>query len=119
MKKKVSLFLLFFTLFQFNLKAQAIEKIGKLNEETKKVILIYGSPDCHYCTDTKNILIENKIDFIFYDIDTDKAALNEMLAKLRKANINTNNLGIPVIDKYGEVFTNNTAFDDFIKKIIP
>jgi glutaredoxin 3 len=119
MKKIIGLFLLFFTLFQFNLNAQAIAKTGKLDVETKKVILIYGSPDCHYCTDTKNILIENKIDFIFYDIDTDKAALNEMLAKLRKANINTNNLGIPVIDKYGEVFSNNTAFDDFIKKLIP
>jgi glutaredoxin 3 len=119
MKKIVCLFLLFFTLFQFNLNAQAVAKPEKLDEKTKKAILIYGSPDCHYCTDTKNILIENKIDFIFYDIDTDKAALNEMLAKLRKANINTNNLGIPVIDKYGEVFSNNTAFDDFIKKITP
>jgi glutaredoxin 3 len=119
MKRITYLFLLFFSLFQFNLNAQAIAKAEKLDQETKKVILIYGSPDCHYCIDTKNILIENKIDFIFYDIDTDKAALNEMLAKLRKANINTNNLGIPVIDKYGEVFSNNTAFDDFIKKLIP
>jgi glutaredoxin 3 len=118
MKKIVYLFLLFFTLFQFNLKAQAISKQGKLDEKTKKAILIYGSPDCHYCIETKNILIKNKIDFIFYDIDTDKAALNEMLAKLRKANINTNNLGIPVIDKYGEIFSNNTAFDDFIKQLI-
>jgi len=119
MKKIFGFFLLIFALSQFNLNAQAIVKTGKLDEGTKKAILIYGSPDCHYCTDTKNILIENKIDFIFYDIDTDKAALNEMLAKLRKANINTNNLGIPVIDKYGEVFSNNTAFDDFIKKLIP
>ena len=48
-----------------------------------------------------------------------KDALNEMLAKLKKANISTNNLGIPVIDKYGELFSNNTTFDDFIKKLIP
>ena len=119
MKKTVYLFLLFFTLFQINLNAQAIAEPEKSNEKAKKIILIYGSPNCHYCTDTKNILIENKIDFIFYDIDTDKGALNEMLAKLRKANINTNNLGIPVIDKYGEIFSNNTTFDDFIKKLIP
>lgn len=119
MKKIAGLFLLFFTLFQFNLNAQAIVKKEKLDEETKKVILIYGSPDCHYCTDAKNTLIEHKIDFIFYDIDADKAALNEMLTKLRKTNINTNNLGIPVIDKYGEIFSNNTTFDDFIKKLIP
>jgi len=114
MKKITYLLLFFFAFFQFNLNAQAIAK----PEETKKVIIIYGSPDCHYCTDTKNILIENKIDFIFYDIDTDKVALDEMLAKLRKANISTTNLGIPIIDKYGELFSNNTTFDDFLKKLI-
>lgn len=119
MKKVAYLFLLFSLLFQFNLNAQAITKPEKKDEKTKKVILIYGSPDCHYCMDTKNILIENKIDFIFYDIDTDKVALNEMLAKLKAAKISTNNLGIPVIDKYGELFSNNTTFDDFIKKLIP
>lgn len=118
MKKIIYLFLLFFAFFQFNLNAQAIVKPEKTIEKTKKVILIYGSPDCHYCTDAKNLLIENKIDFIFYDIDTDKVALNEMLAKLKKANISTNNLGIPVIDKYGELFSNNTTFDDFLKKLI-
>jgi glutaredoxin len=118
MKKNIYLFLLFVTLFQFNLNAQDIEKPKKTDEKPKKAILIYGSPDCHYCNDAKNILIENKIDFVFYDIDTDKVALNEMLAKLKKANISTNNLGIPVIDKYGEVFSNNTTFDDFIKKLI-
>jgi hypothetical protein len=42
-----------------------------------------------------------------------------MLAKLRKSNINTNNIGIPVIDKDGKLFSNNTTFDDFIKKLIP
>jgi hypothetical protein len=41
-----------------------------------------------------------------------------MLAKLKKANISLNNLGIPVIDKYGEIFTNNANFDDFLKKLI-
>lgn len=119
MKKIVYLFLLFFVFFHFNLNAQTIAAPVKFDEKTKKVILLYGSPDCHYCTDTKNILIKNQIDFIFYDIDTDKAALNEMLAKLRKSNINTNNIGIPVIDKDGKLFSNNTTFDDFIKKLIP
>jgi len=114
MKKITFLFLLFFAFFQFNLNAQAIAK----PEKTKKAIIIYGSPDCHYCTDAKNILIENKIDFIFYDIDTDKVALNEMLAKLKAAKISTSGLGIPVIDKYGEIFSNNANFDDFLKKLI-
>ncbi len=118
MKKVAYLFFLFFMLFQFNLNAQTIAKPEKKDEKTKKVILIYGSPDCHYCMDTKNILIENKIDFIFYDIDTDKVALNEMLAKLKAAKISTSGLGIPVIDKYGEIFSNNANFDDFLKKLI-
>jgi len=118
MKKIAYLISLFFILFQFNLNAQTIAKPEKLDEKIKKIILIYGSSNCHYCTDAKNILIENKIDFVFYDIDTDKVALDEMLAKLRKANISTNNLGIPVIDKYGEIFSNNANFDDFLKKLI-
>jgi len=118
MKKITYLFLLFFALFQYNLNAQTIAKSEKTVEKTKKVILIYGSPDCHYCTDAKNLLTENNIDFIFYDIDTDKVALNEMLTKVKKANISTNNLGIPVIDKYGEIFSNNANFDDFLKKLI-
>ncbi len=114
MKKITFLFILFFAFFQSNLNAQIIAK----PEKSKKVIIIYGSPDCHYCTDTKNILIENKIDFIFFDIDTDKVALNEMLAKLKAAKISTTGLGIPVIDKYGEIFSNNANFDDFLKKLI-
>lgn len=118
MKKIICLFLLFFGLNQFNLNAQTIAYPEKLVQKTKKVILIYGSPDCHYCTDAKNLLIENKIDFIFYDIDTDKVALNEMLAKLKAAKISTSGLGIPVIDKYGEIFSNNANFDDFLKKLI-
>ena len=117
MKKIVYLFSLFLVLFQLNLSAQTIAKSEKL-DKTKTPILIYGSPDCHYCTDAKKLLIEKKIDFIFYDIDNNKEALNEMLAKLKEAKISTLGLGIPVIDKYGEMFSNNTNFDDFLKKLI-
>ena len=115
MKKTTSLFLLLFALFQYNLNAQATTKPEK---KDKKTILIYGSPDCHYCTDAKNILLENKIDFIFYDIDTNKVALNEILTKLKLAKISTSELGIPVIDKYGEIFSNNGNFNEFLKKLI-
>ena len=118
MKKITYLLLFFFAFFQFNLNAQAEIKPEKKVETTKKVIFVYGSADCHYCTDAKNILIKNKIDFIFYDIDTDKVALNEMLTKLKAAKISTSGLGIPVIDKYGEIFSNNANFDDFLKKLI-
>jgi glutaredoxin 3 len=118
MKKLTFLFLFFNLMFQFNLSAQAIVKSENSIEKTKKIIFIYGSADCHFCIATKQKLIENKIDFVFYDIDTDKVALSEMLTKLKNANISTNNLGIPVIDKYGEIFTNNADFNDFLIKIV-
>ena len=60
-----------------------------INKE-KKVIMVYGSPDCHHCIDTKKFLTENKIEFVFYDIDSDRNALNEMLAKLKAAKISAN-----------------------------
>ena len=117
MKNSLYLLVFFISCFQFNLRAQEPIKLQNKDSIIKKTIIIYGSPDCHYCTIAKNSLIENKVDFIFYDIDTDKEALNEMLAKLRKANISVSNLGIPVIDKYGELFSNNTNFEDFLKRL--
>jgi glutaredoxin len=83
----------------------------------KKVMIVYGSDECHHCTDTKKYLKENNIDFVFFDIDKNQEALKEMLFKLKKANISTNNLSIPVIDKQGVIFTNNIPFEEFLKKL--
>jgi len=83
----------------------------------KKVMLVYGSDACHHCTDTKKYLKENNIEFLFYDIDKSQEALKEMLFKLKNANISTNNLSIPVIDKDGVIFTNNIPFEEFLKKL--
>jgi hypothetical protein len=44
-------------------------------------------------------------------------ALNEMLAKLNNAKMSTNNLQIPVVDKYGFMYVNTSDFKDFIKKV--
>ena len=115
MRKFVFIIVLF--VLHGNANAQTNPKSEPVVEKTKTIIL-YGSPDCHYCIASKNLLIEHKIPFVFFDIDANKEALNEMLAKLKKANISLNNLGIPVIDKYGEIFTNNSNFDDFLKKLI-
>lgn len=108
MKKISFLFLFFFGLLNHSLMAQ---------EVSKKTIIIYGSDECHHCTDTKAYLKERKIDFVFYDIDKNPTALQEMLHKLRKANISLSNLGIPVVDKYGTLFTNNGDFQEFLKKL--
>ena len=41
-----------------------------------------------------------------------------MYVKLRKANISTSNFQIPVIDKYGEIITNDySTFEMFLSKI--
>ena len=82
-----------------------------------KVMIVYGSDECHHCIDTKKYLKENHIEFVFYDIDKNPQALQEMLFKLKKANISANNLSIPVIDKQGVIFTNNIPFEEFLKKL--
>lgn len=107
--KKILLLLFFFTAFiPSQLHAQEI---------SKKAIIIYGSDDCHHCIDTKAYLKKNNIEFVFFDIDKNVAALKEMLAKLKNAGISTSNLGIPVIDKQGVIFTNNGVFEEFLKKL--
>ena len=40
-----------------------------------------------------------------------------MLTKLRNADISTSNLGIPVVDKKGVLFSNNGDFKEFLKKL--
>ena len=84
---------------------------------SKKTIIIYGSDECHHCIETKAFLKEKKIDFVFYDIDKNPVALQEMLLKLRQANISTSNLGIPVVDKNGKLFSNVGDFQEFLKKL--
>jgi glutaredoxin 3 len=107
--KKILLLLFFFTAFiPSQLHAQ---------EKSKKAIIVYGSNDCHHCIDTKAYLKKNNIEFVFFDIDKNVAALKEMLAKLKNAGISTSNLGIPVIDKQGVIFTNNGVFEEFLKKL--
>ncbi|MFY8069195.1 MAG: glutaredoxin family protein [Flavobacterium sp.] len=108
MKKISLLFLLFFGLLNHSLMAQ---------EVSKKTIIIYGSDECHHCIETKAFLKEKKIEFVFYDIDKNPVALQEMLLKLRQANISTSNLGIPVVDKNGKLFSNVGDFQEFLKKL--
>ena len=80
-------------------------------------VIIYGSDECHHCTDTKAFLTQNNISFDFFDIDKNPEALKEMLQKLKSANISIQNLGIPVVDKNGIIFTNNGLFEEFLQKL--
>lgn len=115
MKKSIALLLFLMFSISHGLLAQASQTTATKPE--KKVMIVYGSDECHHCTDTKKYLKENNIEFVFYDIDKNQEALKEMLFKLKNANISTNNLSIPVIDKQGVIFTNNIPFEAFLKKL--
>ena len=54
MKKLVVVLFFFTALFQTNVFAQ---------ETSKKVMVVYGSDQCHHCLDTKEYLKKNNIDF--------------------------------------------------------
>lgn len=113
MKKSIQLIVFILFLGSYNVVwAQSSET----NSE-KKALIIYGSDDCHHCIDTKAFLKKNNIEFVFYDIDKNPEALQEMLVKVRSKNISTSNLGIPVVDKDGELFSNNGNFDEFLLKL--
>ncbi len=83
----------------------------------QKHIVVYGSDTCHYCIDTKTYLKAQKIAFTYFDIDKNKAKEQEMLVKLKKAKIDVSNLNLPVIDKGGEIFTNEKDFEKFLERI--
>lgn len=85
--------------------------------QDKTSIIIYGSDTCHYCLDTKAYLKKKNIDFMYFDVDVNKEKEQEMVNKLRKANIPLSSLSLPVVDKHGELFVNGKDFDAFLKKI--
>ncbi len=91
---------------------------SETTQETTEKIIVYGSDTCHYCLDTKKYLKEQKVTFVYFDVDVNEEKLKEMLQKLRKANIPVSNLSLPVIDKDGEIFTNSEPFEAFLEKII-
>lgn len=115
--KKI-LFIIFFAtaIFQCDVYAQSTNTSVETKKE-KPMLILYGSDVCDHCIATQKFLKENNIDFKFYDIDKNPEALKEMLSKLRNAKMSTNNLGIPVVDKDGVLFTNVGVFEEFLEKL--
>lgn len=114
--KTIILNTFFSLIFLFN--TSVIENQNQFkNNNIQDVIIVYGSDTCHYCLDTKTFLNKNNIKYTYYDIDKNEKALNEMLNKLRAKKISVSDLKIPVIDKNGNIFTNNIKFEDFLNKI--
>jgi glutaredoxin len=97
--------------------SESVAQSVQVKTYEKTTLIVYGSDACHHCIDTKKYLSDRNIPFVFYDIDKNHEALQEMLGKLRKAGISASNLGIPVIDKQGELFTNVGVFEEFLKKL--
>ena len=86
--------------------------------QEQKIIIVYGSDTCHYCTETKEYLKEKKVKFIYFDVDVNIEKQQEMLVKLQKANISIETLILPVVDKKGVLITNGEDFEAFKKIII-
>jgi glutaredoxin-like YruB-family protein len=59
-------------------------------------VKIYSTPVCPYCIMAKKFLDDNGIQYENIDVSTDKAAVQEMMAK-------SGQLAVPVIDIDGKV----------------
>ena len=114
---KITGLIILFLSFKFSFSQVENDNVN-LKEKVYSEIIVYGSDTCHYCIDTKSFLIEKKIKFTYFDIDKNNERLNEMLKKLKGANIPTSNLNLPVIDKGGIIFTNDGVFESFLLKLI-
>ena len=115
--KKIAITIFFLiAVFQCDVYAQNTT-ISVETKKEKPMLIVYGSDECHHCIATQKYLKDNNIEFKFYDIDKNPEALKEMLTKLRNAKMSTNNLGIPVVDKDGVLFTNVGIFEEFLEKL--
>ncbi|MDN3676101.1 glutaredoxin family protein [Flavobacterium paronense] len=116
MKKILFIFFFSTAIFRCDVYAQNTTTAVEIKKE-KPMLILYGSDVCDHCIATQKYLKDNNIEFKFYDIDKNPEALKEMLFKLRNAKISTNNLGIPVVDKAGVLFTNVGGFEEFLEKL--
>ena len=85
----------------------------------KPKLIVYGVDDCHYCHNTRALLDEKKIAYVFYDIDKNVEKRQEMIKELKAASIDLKNLNMPVLKKSGRFLLNNGDFEKFLKQLIP
>ena len=62
----------------------------------QKKVLIYSTPTCPFCHQTKDYLNEKKITFTDYDVAADSAKAQEMIDK-------SGQMGVPVLDIEGKI----------------
>ncbi len=59
-------------------------------------VIVYSTPTCPYCIRAKQFLMDNKIEFINYDVSVDTHKAEEMVQKSEQ-------MGVPVIDVDGQI----------------
>lgn len=59
-------------------------------------VQVYSTPTCPYCVRLKQFLVENKVDFINYDVSIDRDKANEVIER-------SGQMGVPVIDIDGQL----------------
>tara|TARA_R110001606_G_scaffold114435_4_gene241976 strand:+ start:819 stop:1181 length:363 start_codon:yes stop_codon:yes gene_type:complete len=109
---------LIIVLFSFITLQSNAQEVFHQTKESKKEIIVYGSDSCHSCLDTKAFLKDKKIVFTYYDIDVNKEKEQEMLVKLKQANISIHTLNLPVIDNKGAIFLNKGNLEEFLKVVV-
>ncbi len=55
-----------------------------------KQVVIYSTPTCHFCQQTKEFLKENNIEYTDYDVSSDSEKRKEMIEK-------SGQMGVPVV----------------------
>jgi len=61
-----------------------------------KKVVVYSTPACPFCMRTKQFLDDNGVAYENYDVASDHAKAEEMVAK-------SGQMGVPVIDIEGEI----------------
>ena len=105
-------YIIFFFFFAFFSNAQNYE--NKIEQK----LYLYGSEGCHTCTETKKFLEKNKIEYTFYDVDTNIEKQKEMIDYLRKSNISLKNLNLPAVRVGNQIITNEPTFEEFLQNIL-
>jgi len=61
-----------------------------------KKVIIYTTPTCPFCMMAKRFLKDNDLDFVDFDVSTDRTKAQEMIQK-------SGQMAVPVLDIEGEI----------------
>ncbi|MFC4096735.1 glutaredoxin family protein [Euzebyella saccharophila] len=95
----------------------SLMKKDMATQDVRETIIVYGSDTCHYCLDTKSYLTSKQIAFTYYDVDVNLTKQREMVLKIQLAGLPAESISLPVIDKNGTLFMNDSDFDVFLNRI--